>query len=98
MEKFEKNNLTIALVISYPRKEKVFPAHVSKHNSNHEKQVIILYYSKKITGMIKRNSVKKRNWFLLSELPSFFGTENKRKQTKHYENRYSHILFMRLIS
>ena len=41
-EKFEKNKLTIALNVSYGKKEKIYPAYVSKHNSNREKQVILL--------------------------------------------------------
>ena len=41
-KKIEKNNLTIALNISYTKKEKVYPAHISKYNSNPEKQVIRL--------------------------------------------------------
>ena len=40
--KFDKNYLTIALNVFYAKKEKKYPAYVSKHNSNHEKQVIIL--------------------------------------------------------
>ena len=38
----EKNNLTIALNFLYVKKEKLYPAYVSKHNSKCEKQVIIL--------------------------------------------------------
>ena len=41
-KKFEKNNLTIALNVLYAKREKIYPAHVSKHNSNREKQVILL--------------------------------------------------------
>ena len=37
-----KNNSTIALNILYAKKEKIYPAYVSKHNSNREKQVIFL--------------------------------------------------------
>ena len=40
--KFEKNNVTIALNVLYAKKEKIYPAYVSKHNSNCEKQVILL--------------------------------------------------------
>ena len=39
-QRFEKNNLTIALNLLYAGKEKIYPAYVSKHNSNREKQVI----------------------------------------------------------
>ena len=42
MKKVEKNNVTIALNILYAKKVKRDPAYVSKHNSNREKQVIIL--------------------------------------------------------
>ena len=45
MEKFKKNNGTIVLNVLYTKKEKIYPAFVSKHNSNHEKQVIILIIS-----------------------------------------------------
>ena len=41
-KKFEKNNVTIALNVLYAKKEKIYPAYVSKHNSNCEKQVILL--------------------------------------------------------
>ena len=41
-KKFEKNNVTIALNVLYVKEEKIYPAYVSKHNSNHKKQVIIL--------------------------------------------------------
>ena len=41
-KKFEKNNVTIALNVLYAKKEKIYPAYVSKHNSNREKQVIFL--------------------------------------------------------
>ena len=41
-KKFEKNNVTIALNILYAKKEKIYPAYISKHNSNCEKQVIPL--------------------------------------------------------
>ena len=34
-KKFEKNNVTIALNVLYAKKEKVYPAYVSKNISNH---------------------------------------------------------------
>ena len=37
-----KNNITIVLIISCARKEKVYPAYISKHNSNREKQATFL--------------------------------------------------------
>ena len=41
-KKFEKNNITIALNVLYSRKDQIYPAHVSKHNSNRKKQFILL--------------------------------------------------------
>ena len=41
-KKFKKNNVAIALNVLYTKKEKIPPAYVSKHNSNREKQVILL--------------------------------------------------------
>ena len=41
-KKFEKNNRAVALNILYAKKEKIYPAYVSKHNLNCEKQVILL--------------------------------------------------------
>ena len=69
LEKVEKNNVTIALNVLYVQKEKIYPAYVSKNNSNCEKQVILLIISnwkkmalscnKKIISIIKRNNIKK---------------------------------------
>ena len=39
-KKFEKSNVTIALNVLSAKKEKIYPAYVSNHNSNREKQVI----------------------------------------------------------
>ena len=51
------------------KKKKIYPAYASKHNSNHEKQVIILMIPnaegwhylavKKTISIIKRNNMKK---------------------------------------
>ena len=42
MEKFWKNNATIALNVLNAKKEKIYPAYVSKHSSNRAKQNILL--------------------------------------------------------
>ena len=39
---FEKNNLTIALNISYIKEKEIVPVYVLKHNSTCEKQIILL--------------------------------------------------------
>ena len=35
-KKIDKNNVTIALNVWYAKKEKIYPAYISKHNSNRE--------------------------------------------------------------
>ena len=58
--KFEKNNITIALNVLYVKKEKIYPAYVSKHNSNRERQVILLMIpDKKVITIIRSNNIKK---------------------------------------
>ena len=44
-KKFEENNVIIALNISYAKKEKIYPAYLTKHNSNRKKQIIHLMIS-----------------------------------------------------
>ena len=36
-KKFKKNNVTIPLNVLYAKKEQIYPAYVSKHNSNLKK-------------------------------------------------------------
>ena len=50
-KKFEKNNVTIAINVCML---KIYPAYVSKHNSNYA-----LSCSKKIISVIKRSNIKK---------------------------------------
>ena len=44
LKKIEKNNLPFALDILYAKNEKIFCTYVSKHNSNKEKQIILLIF------------------------------------------------------
>ena len=44
-KKFEKNNLTISLDVLYATIEETYPSYVTKQNSNHEKQAILLMIS-----------------------------------------------------
>ena len=39
-KKVGKNNVTIALNVMYAKKEKIYPAYVSKQNSNLEKKLL----------------------------------------------------------
>ena len=83
MEKFEKNNLTIALNLFYAKKEKIYPACVSKHNSSREKQVILLmiknrekqwhYLALKTLSALLRGITSKNNgdFYCLNCLNSF---------------------------
>ena len=41
-KKYEKYNVAIAFNVMYAEQEKVYPAYVSKHQSDREKQVILL--------------------------------------------------------
>ena len=41
-KKFEKNDSTIALIFKCIYKMNIYPVYNSKHNSNHEKQIILL--------------------------------------------------------
>ena len=44
-KKIEKNNVTISVIALYAKKEKIYPAYLSKHNLNREKRVILLVIS-----------------------------------------------------
>ena len=43
--KFEKDNLTIALNVLCVKEMDIFSAYISKHNSKHEKQIIFFYFN-----------------------------------------------------
>ena len=45
IKKYEKNNIATTLNVFYAKKEKIYPFYVSKHNTNREKQVILLMIS-----------------------------------------------------
>ena len=50
----KRNNVAIALNVFYTKKEKIYPAYVSKHNPNREKQVILLKISNEEKGRVAR--------------------------------------------
>ena len=52
-KKFEKSNVTSALIVLYAKNEKMYPVYVSNHNSNCEKQVVLLIVSN--GGIIGKN-------------------------------------------
>ena len=61
-KKFGRNNVKIALNVSYAKKEKIYPSYVSKHNSIHKKQVILLMIS---NGEKLRQARSSGRWYYL---------------------------------
>ena len=85
-KKIEKSNPTIAFNVLYNKKEKIYPTYVSKHNSNREKQFILLmirngegwhYIAVKKLPALLRSITSKHHWdfYCLNCLHSF-RTEN----------------------
>ena len=79
----------------YAKKYKIYPAYVSKHNSNHEKQTILLmipngerwhYLAVKKLAALLRGITSKHgsNFYCLNCLNKFFATENKHKFHKKF--------------
>ena len=98
-KRFEKNNVTISLNVFNTKKEKIYPAFVSKHNSNRAKPVTILMISnrdkwhylavKKLSTLLRELTSKHHGGFYcLNCLPSF-ATETKVESHKNvWENKY----------
>ena len=97
IEKSKSNNLTIALNILYAKKEKVYLVYVSKHNSNGEKQVILLmipngkrwhYLAVKILPALLRGIMSKHlgDFYCLNCLHSFATESKLESHIKVYEN------------
>ena len=92
-KKFEKNNVTIGLNVLHAKKEEIFPAYVSKHKSNRERQVILLMISnrekqwhflafKKLSSLLKGVNFKGHGDFYCLNCFHSFATENKLKSHK----------------
>ena len=86
--RFEKNNVTIALNVLYAKNEKIHPAYVSKNNSNCEKQAIFLmiqygkgrwYYLlvKKLSALLRGITSKSNGDFYCLNCLHSFRTKNK---------------------
>ena len=92
VKKIERSNLTIALNVLYAKKANVYPTYVSKHNSNHGKQVTLLmipngkicYYVavKKLSVLLRRITSKHQGDFYCLNCLRSFSTENKRESHK----------------
>ena len=100
-KKFQKNNRTIALNILYAKKGKIYPAYVSKHNSNREKQVILLMIPwhylalKKLSALLRGITSKHHGDFYCLNCLHSFATENKREfDKKVYENKDFYNIIM----
>ena len=97
METFEKNNVTITLNYLYAKKEKIYPAYVSEHSTNLEKQVILLmipngkgwhfFELKKLSALLRRITSKKySDFYCLNCLHSFRTKRKRRSHRKVCEN------------
>ena len=97
MENISEKNLAIALNVLYDKKEDIYPAYVSKHNSNREKQVILLmipngdgwhYFAvKKLSALLRSIMSKHHGDFFCRNCLHLFATENKcESHTKLCEN------------
>ena len=87
MEKFEKNNLTIALNVLYAKEEKIYSTYVSKHNSNREKVIILMISNrekqwnylavKKLSALLRGITSKNKGDFYCLNCFHSFRTKNK---------------------
>ena len=87
MEKFEKNNLTIALNALYAKEEKIYSTYVSKHNSNREKVIILMISNrekqwnylavKKLSALLRGITSKNKGDFYCLNCFHSFRTKNK---------------------
>ena len=98
-KKIEKNNVTFALNVLYAKNEKIYLAYTSKHNSNREKQVILLmilnrekqwgYLAvKKLSALLRRITSKHHgDFYCLNCLHSFAATKTLESNKKLCENK-----------
>ena len=93
-KKFEKNIQAIALNVLHAKKEKIYPPKFSKHNSNREKQVILLMIpnvevwnylaATKLPAFLREITSKHHGDFFCLNCLHSFATENKRQSHKKY--------------
>ena len=86
-KEIKKNNRTVALHFFYVKKEKTYPAYVSKYKSNGEKQVILLMIPKregwhylavkKLLTILREITSKHHGHLHCLNWLHFFETENK---------------------
>ena len=92
-KKFKKKNRAITVNVLYAKKEKyIYRAYVSKQNSNHEKQVILLMIPhgdgwdypavKKLSALLREITSKHHGDFYYLDYLHSFITENKHESHK----------------
>ena len=95
-KKLEKNNVTIAIIISYAKKEKIYPTYVSKYNSNRKKQIILFMISnglhylavKKLSALLRGITSKNNSdFYCLNCLHSFRTKDKLQSHKKVCENK-----------
>ena len=70
-ENSQKNNVTIDLNVLYVKKEKMHPAYISTHNSNCQKQVILLIISNE--PVCEATSKKQWHYLAVKKLSALLG-------------------------
>ena len=91
-KKIEKSNVNIDCNVLCAKKEKIYPAHVSKNNSSHENQVILLMIPnrkrydylavKKLSALLRGITSKHHGDFHCLNCLHSFATENKLESHK----------------
>ena len=71
-----RNHVAIALNVLYLKKVKIYPAYVSKNNSNRQKKSVALSSSKKISALLKGITSKNNSDFYCSNCPHAFKTKD----------------------
>ena len=83
--KNREKNVTVALNVLYAKKEKIYPAYVSKDISNHGNQVILLMISDE--GKFKARSKVQRHYLAVKKLSALFrGISSKHHGDFYYLN------------
>ena len=71
-----RNHVAIALNVLYLKKVKIYPAYVSKNNSNRQKKSVAWSSSKKISALLKGITSKNSSDFYCSNCPHAFKTKD----------------------
>ena len=84
----EKNKVIIALNILFAKKEKIYPAYSSKHDSNPEKQVILLMIPNDKNHQVKskgrRANICCRHYLAVKKLSALLGGITSKHHGDYY--------------